>query len=165
MFYAYEHIRIDTNQIFYVGKGSGDRLNVTQNRNKHWNSVVKKAGGFFARKTIEDVDEEFIFLVESETIDILKKRGVKLTNLTSGGEGSANPSEETRQKMSECRLGSKNPRYNKNSFRQKRLRGELEPVDKELMKAKMKANHWSKTGSWSPPKGQKRSEEVKNKLT
>jgi hypothetical protein len=149
--------------VFYVGKGSGWRSGITQHRNNYWKNVVAKAGGFTVRKIVENVDEELAFLAEQERIDQLKRLGVKLTNLTNGGEGSFNPSEETRRKMSEIRIGEKNPNFNVNSIRQKRLRGELK-VPKEVMRENMKKNHWSKTGSYIPPKGFKRSEEVKQRM-
>ena len=163
MFYVYEHIRPDTIAVFYVGKGSGWRSGVTQHRNPYWARIVAKAGGFNVRKIVENVDEELAFLAEQERIDQLKRLGVKLCNLTDGGEGSANPSEETRRKMSERRRGEKNPRFNPNSLRQKRLRGELK-VPKEVMSANMRANHWSKTGVYVPAKGIKRSEEARLKM-
>jgi hypothetical protein len=162
MFYIYEHIRLDTNQVFYVGKGSGYRAKTTQRRNPYWQRIVAKAGGFNVRKIVENIDEELAFLIEQERIDQLKRLGVKLTNLTGGGEGTSNPSEETRRKMSECRKGEKNPRFNVNSRRQRYARKEF--VLKEIMSANMKANHWSKTGSYIPPKGFKRSEESKLKM-
>jgi hypothetical protein len=164
MYYVYEHIRLDTNAIFYVGKGSNDRMYVKQHRNDYWNNVVNKAGGFTTKKLIETEDEQFAFFVESETIDLYKKRGIQLTNLTSGGEGGSNPSEETRQKMSESRSGEKNPRYSYNSLRQKRLRGEILHTPKDVMRENMRKNHWSKTGKYSPPKGIKFSEEIKQKM-
>lgn len=164
MFYVYEHIRLDTNQIFYVGKGSGNRCYVKKKRNKYWERVVKKANGFKVNILFETTDEQFAFFVESETIDLYKKRGIQLTNLTSGGEGGSNPSEETRKKMSESRSGEKNPRYNYNSLRQKRLRQEIPHTPKDVMRENMRKNHWSKTGKYSPRKGIKFSEEVKQKM-
>lgn len=162
MFYVYEHIRPDTGAIFYVGKGSGWRSGITQHRNVYWKNVVAKAGGFTVRKIVENVDEELAFLAEQERIDQLKRLNIKLTNLTDGGEGGVNPSQETRQKMSEARKGEKNPRFNLNSRRQRLARKEFVP--KEIMSENMKKNHWSKTGVYKPPKGIKRSEEVKQKM-
>jgi len=162
MFYVYEHIRPDTGMVFYVGKGSGWRSGATQHRNSYWSRIVAKAGGFNVRKIVENVDEELAFLAEQERIDQLKRLGVKLSNLTDGGEGASNPSEETRRKMSECRKGEKNPRFNINSRRQRYARKEF--VSKEVISANMRANHWSKTGVYSPPKGTKRSEEDRLKM-
>ena len=163
MFYVYEHIRPDTGVVFYVGKGSGYRAGTTQHRNPYWKNVVAKSGTFIVRKIVKNINEELAFLAEQERIDQLKRIGVKLTNLTDGGEGNANPSNETRIKMSQCRIGSKNPRFNLNSIRQKRLRGELK-VPKEVMSANMKANHWSKTGAYTPAKGLKKSEEARLRM-
>ena len=159
IFYVYEHIRPNTGTVFYVGKGSGWRSGITQHRNTYWKNVVNKNGGFKVRKVAENIDEELAFLVERERIDQLKRLGIKLTNLTDGGEGASNPSEEVRLKMSESKSGEKNPKFNANSLRQKRIRGELK-VPKEVMSANMRANHWSKTGKFSP-KGLKKSEQSK----
>ena len=163
MFYIYEHIRPDTNAVFYVGKGSGYRATTTQHRNPYWKNVVAKAGNFIIRKIAENIDEELAFLAEQERIDQLKRIGIKLTNLTGGGEGSSNPSEETRKKMSESHKGDKHHNFNLNSMRQKRLRGELK-VSKETMSANMKNNHWSKTGVYTPAKGLKKSEEARLRM-
>jgi hypothetical protein len=99
MFYVYEHIRPDTGAIFYVGKGKEDRFKLRFSRNKYWQNVVNKAGGFEARKIVENIDEELALLVEVERIDQLRRLGVNLTNLTAGGEGCSNPTEEVRRKI------------------------------------------------------------------
>lgn len=87
MFYVYEHIRPDTGMVFYVGKGSKDRYKYFHKRNKYWNKIVNKAGGFTVKKIIENVDEELALLAEVERINQLRKLGVKLANITDGGEG------------------------------------------------------------------------------
>jgi len=89
MFYLYEHCRPDTGLVFYVGKGTRDRLNTTRNRNRHWHNVVNKAGGFKSQKTFEHEDEELVLLAEVERIDQLKRLGYKLSNITNGGEGTS----------------------------------------------------------------------------
>ena len=87
MFYVYEHIRLDTNAVFYVGKGKGRRCFEARRRNQHWKRVVSKAGGFDVRVIIGGIDEELAFLAEQELISKLKAQGVVLANLTDGGEG------------------------------------------------------------------------------
>lgn len=103
-FYVYEHRRNDTNQIFYVGKGSGNRLNSTRatHRNIRWLRTTKKAGGFYATKIIDKVDEELAFFVEMERIDQLKRIGFDLCNITNGGDGLAGfkHSQDSIKKMS-----------------------------------------------------------------
>lgn len=89
MFYVYEHIRLDTNTVFYVGKGKGRRCFEARRRNQHWKRVVAKAGGFDIRVVVDKIDEELAFLAEQELILKLKAQGASLTNLTDGGEGSS----------------------------------------------------------------------------
>ena len=89
MFYVYEHIRPDTNQVFYVGKGKNNRFLDLNNRNKHWKHIVAKVGNFKSVKIVENIDEELALLVEQERIDQLRRIGYKLANITNGGEGTS----------------------------------------------------------------------------
>lgn len=101
--YIYEHCRQDTGAVFYVGKGSGSRANRVKGRNNYWRNVVAKAGGFSTRLIVTDVDEELAFLAEVERIDQYKRIGVRLCNLTTGGEGASGRfiSDSFRKRMSE----------------------------------------------------------------
>lgn len=96
-FYTYIHIRNDTGEVFYVGKGTGRRA-FALGRNPHWNSIVAKHGhtvhivAFFAN----EVDA---FEHEKELIAELREAGFNLANMTDGGEGVSNPSQETRYKI------------------------------------------------------------------
>lgn len=85
-FYVYEHRRLDTGAVFYVGKGSGGRLKVTQHRSPHWNNVASKAG-WSARIVFRSEDEELVLLVEQELIRKRRIEGTPLVNMTDGGEG------------------------------------------------------------------------------
>ena len=87
MFYIYQHKARNTNQIFYVGKGKGNRCNTSKGRNRFWHRVVNKYGGFYVEKIAENLDEELAFLIEIETINLYKRKGFMLTNMTDGGEG------------------------------------------------------------------------------
>lgn len=89
MFYVYEHIRPDTNAVFYVGKGKGRRCFEYRRRNPHWNCIVSKAGGFEVRVVVDGIDEELAFFVEQELISKLKTNGIVLANITNGGEGTS----------------------------------------------------------------------------
>lgn len=90
MYYVYEHLRNDTNEVFYVGKGKDYRANSKKNRNAYWKNVVNKAGGFTVRFVAENIDdEELAYFCEEERIDQLKRLGIVLTNLTIGGEGAS----------------------------------------------------------------------------
>ena len=103
MFYVYEHIRLDTNTVFYVGKGKGRRCFEARRRNQHWKRVVAKAGGFDVCVVVDKIDEELAFLAEQELIAKLKSQGASLTNMTDGGEGSSGyrHTDDARTKFSE----------------------------------------------------------------
>ena len=115
MFYIYEHIRPDTNAIFYVGKGSGNRCNITQHRNPYWKNIVAKAGGFIVNKIAENLDSELAYLAEQERIDQLKRLDVKLANKTDGGEGPSGyrHTEEAKRKIGLSHVGETHPAYGK----------------------------------------------------
>lgn len=85
-FYLYEHVRLDSHAVFYVGKGSGQRARCTQGRNPHWRGVANKHG-WKERIVFRTDDEELAFLAEQELISKHRRLGSPLTNMTDGGEG------------------------------------------------------------------------------
>lgn len=115
MLHIYEHIRPDTNAVFYVGKGTEKRMHSKHRRNAYWNNIVRKAGGFVVRKVASHTDEELVFLAEQERIDQLKRLGVKLSNMTDGGEGPSGyrHTEETKRLIAELQMGEKHWAYGK----------------------------------------------------
>ncbi len=86
-FYLYVHRRADTRMPFYVGKGHGDRAHRHTSRNAHWRNIVAKHGAPTVEIVAHGVPEELALLAEMEMIDVLRRRGVRLVNLTIGGEG------------------------------------------------------------------------------
>lgn len=109
-FCTYEHTRVDTGAVFYVGKGRARRATSVHGRNDYWKRIVAKAGGFSVRIIAADLDEEMAHFVEVESIDQCRLIGIRLANLTDGGEGASGciPSQETRKKMSEAHKGNTN---------------------------------------------------------
>lgn len=107
-FYTYVHRKASTGDVFYVGKGSGKRFAATQGRSSYWRSIVAKHG-----ITIEVVayffDEAAAFDHERLLIAEYRSGGIKLCNLTDGGDGASGNvmSEDARQKISAARLGIK----------------------------------------------------------
>lgn len=87
-FYVYEHRRLDTGAVFYVGKGAGARARVTFDRNRYWRRVADKHG-WDVRVVCRTDDEDLAFLAEVELIDLHRRLGSPLTNMTDGGEGMA----------------------------------------------------------------------------
>lgn len=81
-FYVYVHRRLDTGEVFYVGKGTGRRINCSTGRNPLWTRVSKKHG-LIAEKIAEHLTEKEAFRIEMETISLLSPP----CNFTAGGEG------------------------------------------------------------------------------
>lgn len=103
-FYVYEHRRKDTGVVFYVGKGCGKRAKNFSNRGRYWDNVSKAAGGVIVTYPVLDIDEELAYLAEMELIDAYRKQGVRLVNISDGGEGSSGwkPTEEVKRKIGEA---------------------------------------------------------------
>ena len=121
-FYVYEHIRLDNNTCFYVGKGKGNRAYELDRNDFHDN--ISNSYGHAVVIVKDNLTEEEAFELERDTIEDyvftlgygIDIEGYKnrendefLTNLTFGGEGSSGfkHSEETKRKISESHKGIK----------------------------------------------------------
>lgn len=110
-YYTYRHIRPDTGEVFYIGKGTNMRAWRPYPRSKFWKSIVSKNGGIFTVEIIThnllSIDAE---LHERYLISLYGRRDLgngSLCNLTDGGDGSPGKitSDETKKKMSLMRKG------------------------------------------------------------
>ena len=88
MYLVYQHRKADTNEIFYVGKGNIKRSKQSSGRSEYWHRTVNKHG-FIVEIIKDNIDEEFSFFIEKEAINVYRRRGIKLVNITDGGEGSS----------------------------------------------------------------------------
>jgi group I intron endonuclease len=88
MFYVYIHIRKDTGNVFYVGKGRGQRMFQKKGRNPLWINIVNKHG-YEVVKIADNLTEEQAFDLEKEKIAEYRNAGYELANMTDGGEGSS----------------------------------------------------------------------------
>jgi hypothetical protein len=106
IFYTYAHIRKDTGQVFYIGKGSFDRAYHNKNRNNHWHKIVDKHG-FEVQILNRWHDEKDSLADEVKLIAEYKAKGVRLCNYTIGGDGISGHrhSAETRAKLSAMQIG------------------------------------------------------------
>lgn len=114
-FYIYRHIRPDTNQVFYIGKGNNldkrkseyRRAFETLKRSDFWTKVYNKNNKQIVIEIIfECSDEKKVNEKEMEFISIYGRKDLNqgtLVNLTCGGDGSLGYiiSEENRQKKRE----------------------------------------------------------------
>lgn len=159
-FYVYEHIRIDTGAVFYVGKGCKSRaINFTA-RSKKWKQVKQEAGGVKVRYPVSMVDEELSFLAEVECINVLRRRGVALINESNGGTGKTGwiPSQETRRK-----IGEANKHTHKASGEQHGMYGKKHTLQSlAKMRESQKSREW---GEKHPFYGKKHSEESRAKMS
>lgn len=110
IFYVYEHWRSDTNQPFWVGKGH-DRRAYKFRRNQKYNNIVAKLsrlGMCVEVRMIEHgLPEHEAFALEIIRIAFWRSRGVDLTNLTDGGEGTSGRkfTVEQRKKIGDAHRG------------------------------------------------------------
>jgi predicted GIY-YIG superfamily endonuclease len=84
--YVYIHFKKDNLEPFYIGKGTGRRINQHSNRNRMWTNTANKHGvvGDFL-KHFETHEEALDY--EVEMISFFKAEGFRLCNLTAGGDG------------------------------------------------------------------------------
>ena len=126
-YYVYEHIRLDNNTCFYVGKGHGNRCNY-YSRNEHHDRIADKVG-MKVNIVRDNLSEDDAYRLERELIhhyvfdlgygiDIIGynnniNENGHLTNHTFGGDGSYGMvhSEEWRKQHSIDMTGENNPMY------------------------------------------------------
>ena len=101
-YYVYEHWRLDKDECFYVGKGSGNRAyDLTSNRNQHFKNVIKylRSLGMVAEIKIVASGLDEVLALDIEISQIKKRRlqGHRLVNQTDGGDGVSGLLEETRK--------------------------------------------------------------------
>lgn len=85
-FYVYEWFIIKTNEIFYVGKGTGKRKDQIHNRNQYFKNVYNK-NSCNVRIIFNELTNEEACIKEIQRIRELKKLGQAKCNLTNGGTG------------------------------------------------------------------------------
>lgn len=102
LYYVYIWYIVETNEVFYVGKGKGKRYKDTSHRNKFFKDMYD-SHNCDVRKIYENLTESEAFQKEQETIKWYKENtNFRLTNQTDGGEGSSGwvPPKEFRDKQS-----------------------------------------------------------------
>lgn len=94
--YLYRHIRLDKNEVFYVGIGTKyktirkyKRAYSSKDRNSMWKRIINKTD-YKVEILLESDDYDFIIEKEKEFILLYGRKDIgtgTLTNLTDGGEG------------------------------------------------------------------------------
>lgn len=115
---VYRHRRLDTGDIFYIGIGNKKRAYNKKSRPKHWNNIVNKYG-YTVEIIAEDLSKEDACELEIFLISLYGRRDLgkgNLINLTDGGDGNLNPSDEWREKASLRVKGENNYFFNNPLF-------------------------------------------------
>jgi len=100
--FAYVHCKPDGTP-FYVGKGALKRAKYLGERNAHHRSTVEKYGrANILIGMLPCSDDEIAYSLEKGLIKRLRIMGVRLSNLTEGGDGGNNPEPETRIRLSKA---------------------------------------------------------------
>ena len=101
-YYVYEWFIVDTGEVFYVGKGKGNRYKKTTKRNKFFTNMYT-THRCDVRIVFNNLTEDEAFQKEKERIAYYRENtNFRLTNVTDGGEGISgwNPPQEFRDKQS-----------------------------------------------------------------
>lgn len=117
--YVYRHIREDKNCVFYVGIGKKKNYKraIGGGRNSVWHRIIEKTK-WRAQILAEGLSKQEASKKEQEFISLYGRADLNkgtLCNMTDGGDGIWNckRSEETKNKLREQKLGSKNPSFGK----------------------------------------------------
>jgi hypothetical protein len=105
----YRHIRLDTNEPFYIGIGKTDkRAYSKKSRNKLWNNIVNKTE-YIVEILMDNLTWEQACEKEKEFISMYGRKDLgkgTLVNMTDGGDGNNNFSKEVRERISNAHKGN-----------------------------------------------------------
>ena len=112
IFYVYQHRKADSGEIFYIGKGMGRRAYDSFHRSKYWKSIVAKHG-LIVEFIKENITEPESLELEISIIELFRQKGLKIINMTNGGDGTTGytHTEEHKKRMSSILSGENNPRF------------------------------------------------------
>lgn len=99
---VYQHRRVDNNEVFYVGIGKSEKRAYDKSRRyKPWKDFIKNHP-YYVEITHKDICWEEACAIERYLIAFYGRRDLglgPLVNMTDGGDGITNLSEESRRKM------------------------------------------------------------------
>jgi hypothetical protein len=144
--FAYLHARPETSSvagIFYVGKGNTlKRAKSLGGRNKYHAALVSKYGAENVLVgTIECSTEAIAFDLEKGLIKCLQRMGVKLSNMSSGGEGPSGVPASAKQRERMKEINATFSSDQRKAFRAK------EPLDTNSRRSKTVTANWEKKSS------------------
>ena len=100
IYYVYRHLKLNTNEVFYIGMGKEANFRRSRSkryRNNYWHNIVNKYG-YSVEIIATNLSEEDAIELEMFLIKQYGRKDLKtgsLINLTDGGEGVFNPSKKS----------------------------------------------------------------------
>lgn len=176
-FYVYGHYTKDTNELFYVGKGTGFRAWSRYKRSRWWSRIINKHG-LEIKLLFEDLTESEAHKKEMELIQQYGRRNNNtgiLINLTEGGEGISGykHTESTKCIISNKLSGRTLSETHKTAISKSNMGRIVSEEEKNNMSKRMKSvwrrqeyrNHIKEKikSTWTEERKQKFSERVKGK--
>ncbi len=145
-YYVYFHRNPITNEIFYVGKGTGNRIITKSNRGKFYLNYVKKYGNPIVEIVEKDLTNKRAIELEKFYIKLYGRRDLNtgiLVNCTDGGEGCCGlkHTDKTKKKISESKKGKPSHR-----------KGKLNPFSKKTLEKMSKSHIGIKKGKYKERK-------------
>lgn len=111
-FYVYNHVRADTNEIFYVGKGKGKRAYQKANRNKEWKKITSKVD-YSVNILVDKLHEDDALKIERFYQVNYNKENIPLCNKCECGKKGAYGYKHTQEEIMKISEASKNLWKNK----------------------------------------------------
>lgn len=101
-YYVYKHLKKGTDEVFYIGEGSGNRSYSKKSKNNHWNNIVNKYG-FDVEIVKDNISKKEALELETK---LIKEYGIEnLSNMIEDNrKGFYKHSEETKNILREYRL-------------------------------------------------------------
>lgn len=131
-YYIYGHYTADTDELFYIGKGTKKRAWSTK-RTRKWKNKVKKHG-LVVKLLHEHLTEEDALAKEVELIAEARSHGINLVNVLPGGDGFT--SESARQAWQDPVISQKIIESLKEANADEGLRKRRSEIQKERMRDK-----------------------------
>ena len=173
-YYLYQHIRLDRNQVFYIGVGT---VQTIRNKYRYYSRSKEKYGrNSIWKRIISKTDYKIEILIESDNYDYIlekEKEYIKLygridlktgtlANMTEGGEGVKDISEDVKIRKNRSLTGLKRTENTKQLISLSKI-GENNPMfsKKHSEESKIKISNGIKL---NPPKSHKQSIESIEKI-
>lgn len=142
MVYVYRHVRLDTNEPFYIGIGSDNKLERAYSnlgRNKYWNRIVSKTE-YRIDILFDDLSWEEACEKEKEFIALYGRVDIGtgiLCNMTDGGEGAYGRKMSEKNKIALIKRNTGSKKSNETIIKMSKVKiGKLKSEETKLKMSK-----------------------------